>query len=52
MEDLGEKMKVLLYGLGRLTGQIEKLINKEHEIVGYTDSFSTLNVYNTINEQI
>lgn len=46
MEDLGEKMKVLLYGLGRLTGQIEKLINKEHEIVGYTDSFSALNVYN------
>lgn len=39
-------MKILLYGLGKLTEQIEKLIKKDHVVIGYTDSFATLSFYN------
>jgi len=39
------KMKVLIYGIGRFTESIEKLIDRGHEIIGYTDSFCKLNKY-------
>ena len=38
-------MNILLYGLGKLTDQIEKIIRREHTIMGYTDSYSALQSY-------
>lgn len=38
-------MKILLYGLGKLTEQVEKLIKEDHVVIGYTDSFATLSLY-------
>lgn len=38
-------MKVLLYGIGKLTDKIEKLLHKDHEVIGYMDSFTLLNSY-------
>ncbi len=38
-------MDVLLYGLGRMTEKIEKIIRKEHRIIGYSDSYSKINLY-------
>ena len=35
-------MDILLYGLGRMTDSVAKLIKEEHRIIGYMDSFSTL----------
>lgn len=35
-------MEILIYGLGKFADKIEKIIKKEHTIVGYTDSFATI----------
>lgn len=39
-------MKLLLYGLSSVTNLIAKDIKKEHEIIGYMDSISQLDIYN------
>lgn len=38
-------MKILLYGIGKDLVDIEKKIRREHEIIGYTDSFAKINQY-------
>lgn len=38
-------MEILLYGLGNGLLECQKTIKKEHNIIGYTDSFSKLNNY-------
>lgn len=38
-------MKILLYGIGKDLEDIEKKIGKEHEIIGYTDSFAKIKKY-------
>ena len=38
-------MKILLYGIGKGLDDVEKKIRKEHEIIGYMDSFSHIERY-------
>lgn len=38
-------MKILLYGIGRELENIERRVKKEHEIIGYTDSFAKIERY-------
>lgn len=38
--------KILLFGLGQGAEECEKIIKKEHSIIGYTDSFSEIEWYN------
>lgn len=38
-------MKLLLYGIGRKNIAIENNIKKEHEIIGYTDSYAKLEIF-------
>ncbi len=38
-------MKILLYGIGKDLDDVEKKIRKEHEIIGYMDSFSHIEKY-------
>lgn len=38
-------MKVIIYGLGKYADDVSGLLNKTHEIVGYTDSFCKINIY-------
>lgn len=38
-------MKIILYGLGQGLDLVEKKIKKEHEIIGYMDSYSELSVF-------
>lgn len=38
-------MKIVLYGLGRGLELVEKNLREEHEIIGYSDSFSEINIF-------
>lgn len=38
-------LKILLYGIGRELDIVEKKIRKEHEIIGYMDSFAKIKRY-------
>lgn len=38
-------MKIILYGLGRGLDEIKPDIKKEHEIIGYTDTNSRINIF-------
>ncbi len=38
-------MKILLYGIGKELDNVENRIKEEHEIIGYMDSFSEINLY-------
>lgn len=38
-------MKILLYGIGKDLDNVEKKVRKEHEIVGYMDSFAKIKEY-------
>lgn len=38
-------MKIIIYGLGSGRAIIEKCLKSEHEIIGYTDSFSEINLF-------
>lgn len=38
-------MKILLYGIGQELTDIEKKIRREHEIIGYMDSFAKIKKY-------
>lgn len=46
-EDLeeSETMKIILYGLGQGLNFVEERIKKDHEIVGYMDSYSKLSFF-------
>lgn len=39
-------MKVLIYGIGSVTAMIENDLQEEHEVIGYTDSISSIDIYN------
>lgn len=39
-------MDILLYGLGRMTEKIEKIVCRNHTIIGYSDSFASIDFYN------
>lgn len=38
-------MRIIIYGLGRGLEYIEQNLKKEHEIIGYSDSFATISVF-------
>lgn len=38
-------MRVIIYGLGKGLEYIEQNLKKEHEIIGYSDSYATLSVF-------
>lgn len=38
-------MKIIIYGLGRGLEYIENNLREEHEIIGYSDSFSSIQVF-------
>lgn len=38
-------MKIVIFGIGQGLELVEKKIKKEHQIVGYTDSYSKINVF-------
>lgn len=38
-------MKIIIYGLGKWTDKIENMLKKEHEIIGYSDSYSLIKSY-------
>ena len=38
-------MKIIIYGIGRYTEKIVGLLKNTHEVIGYSDSFSSLKTY-------
>lgn len=42
-------MNIIIYGIGKLSDRIySMLIERKHKVVGYTDSYSKINIYNGI----
>lgn len=38
-------MKIIIYGLGKGLEYIEQNLKKEHEIIGYSDSYATISIF-------
>ena len=38
-------MNIIIYGLGKGTDECEQMLKKEHDIIGYTDSFAEIKTY-------